>query len=125
VRDALSVGVELSDGGDILDVQLAASRIRVTHQLTYDQADEVIAGAGSADDAAQDLAALRAAADVRRVYREQCGCIEIPLPESKVCVFVSSHFTMDSVEVFALFFQQICWSSAALLDASLIVCASA
>lgn len=119
VCDALSVSAELLPGGEVGQVAVVPTRVRISHKFTYDQADKLIRGAldgsstsevaappaeapsseGEEQPAAvteavtaatvgpevvADLAVLRRAADQRRVYRESKGCIEIPLPETKV-----------------------------------------
>ncbi|KXZ48125.1 hypothetical protein GPECTOR_30g221 [Gonium pectorale] len=108
VCDAMSVGVVLGRDGSLSQPIVTPSRVRVSHKLTYDQADGLLAAAEAAEagtaaeaaaeagtaaaadgcDAAAvaDLVELRRAAVARRAYREARGCIEIPLPEAKIHV---------------------------------------
>lgn len=105
----MSVAAVLSSSGELLSFELASTRIRVTTQLTYSIADDLLAAdigtldpsgtdggstgteASGADGAnfvrvAADLAALAQAARLRRAYRESCGAVEVPLPEAKITV---------------------------------------
>ncbi|GIL70477.1 hypothetical protein Vretifemale_1219, partial [Volvox reticuliferus] len=107
VCDAMSVCVSLGTDGSLARPRVVPSRVRVSHKLTYDQADAVLAAAAAAGEASEadtvapsadcssmgldaaavaDLVALRDAALSRRAYREARGCIEIPLPEAKIHV---------------------------------------
>ncbi|GIL47259.1 hypothetical protein Vafri_4119 [Volvox africanus] len=108
VCDAMSVCVLLDKDGSLERPRVVPSRVRVSHKLTYDQADAVLEAAASTAAAASeagtkapaaegpsngldaaaaaDLVALRDAALSRRAYREARGCIEIPLPEAKIHV---------------------------------------
>ncbi|GLI58810.1 hypothetical protein VaNZ11_000576 [Volvox africanus] len=106
--EAMSVCVLLNKDGSLERPRVLPSRVRVSHKLTYDQADAVLAAASAAAEAASeagtkaaaadgasngldaaaaaDLVALRDAALSRRAYREARGCIEIPLPEAQIHV---------------------------------------
>ncbi|GLC44119.1 hypothetical protein PLESTM_001558100, partial [Pleodorina starrii] len=108
VCDAMSVCVVLGRDGSLQRPRVVPSRVRVSHKLTYDQADAVLAAAAAAATAsaegaaaagaaavegfslnaaaAADLVALREAALARHAYRQARGCIEIPLPEAKIHV---------------------------------------
>lgn len=76
VCDAMSVGVVLGRDGSVTKPTVTPSRVRVTHKLTYEAADALLASAAAAaaegadgeaaDPAAVDvLVRLREAADLR------------------------------------------------------------
>lgn len=81
-RCALSIGVTLNEDGDILgDAIITPSLIRVTHGITYEQAD-----VGVAAQAHPALGLLAAAAYARRAWRLRRGAVTISLPDTKTTV---------------------------------------
>lgn len=77
VSPALSFGIDLDSAGQVMAMQVAASRVRVT-RLTYE------AAAGRLDEAS--LAGLCRLAQIRRARRLSQGAIVLDLPEVKMRV---------------------------------------
>ncbi len=78
VSPALSIGIDLSPNGDILDVEVTSSWVRVT-RLTYAEAEDML----GSEVLLQALEALLAPFAERR---RQAGAVELSLPEVKVIV---------------------------------------
>jgi len=78
VSPALSIGIDLSPDGDILDVEVTPSWVRVI-RLTYAQADALLESEAS-------LQALEGLLAPFAERRRQAGAVELHLPEVKVIV---------------------------------------
>ena len=78
VSPALSIGIDLSPEGEIQQVEITPSWVRVT-RLTYAQADALLESEAS-------LQALEALLAPFAARRRQAGAVELTLPEVKVIV---------------------------------------
>ena len=81
---ALSFGVVLTTDGAIEDYTIAASRVKPTYRLTYEDVDEML-GLNIQDE--PELLAIAHWAEVRQHWRETQGAIKIHMPESSIKVF--------------------------------------
>lgn len=76
---AMSVGAELAPDGSLSNWEITPSLIRVTHSLTYDEADEdLLAGPEGARH--PQLQQLYEAATARKLWRVAQGSIDIDAP---------------------------------------------
>lgn len=76
VRPALSVGASLGPDGSLVDPKVVPSLVRVTHCLTYQQADHQIALGPDADP--PELAQLFLMSRLRQEWRASNGSTDIP-----------------------------------------------
>ncbi|NER78608.1 MAG: VacB/RNase II family 3'-5' exoribonuclease [Leptolyngbya sp. SIO1D8] len=81
---ALSFGVVLTEEGAIEDYSIAASRVKPTYRLTYEDVDEMLALDIQAE---PELPVIARWADIRQQWRTQQGAISIHMPESSIKVF--------------------------------------
>ncbi len=72
---ALSVGLELDSEGEITNIEVTPSRVRVK-RLTYEQAEDRLGE--------EPLQELHRLAQIRNTYRHERGAISIQLPEVKI-----------------------------------------
>ena len=80
---ALSIGADVDmESGEVLQAVLTPSTVAVSHKLTYEQADELLAGA----DDSHPLAMLGAVAVVRAACRARGGAVNVDLPQMEVHV---------------------------------------
>lgn len=80
---ALSFGVTLTDAGAVGDVEIAASWVKPTYRLTYDDVDEMLALGIQAE---PELGILAEAAALRATWRKEQGAIRIQMPEAVIKV---------------------------------------
>ncbi|MEM6835764.1 MAG: ribonuclease R family protein [Cyanobacteria bacterium P01_C01_bin.120] len=83
VHCALSFGVVLTDEGAIADYQIAASLVKPTYRLTYEDVDEMLDLGVQAE---PELLAIARWAKVREAWRAQQGAINIHMPETSIRV---------------------------------------
>ncbi|MBE7380443.1 MAG: VacB/RNase II family 3'-5' exoribonuclease [Leptolyngbya sp. SIO1E4] len=81
---ALSFGVVLTEAGAIEDYCIAASRVKPTYRLTYEDVDEMLDLGVQAE---PELLAIARWAEVRQRWRAEQGAIHIHMPESSIKVF--------------------------------------
>jgi exoribonuclease-2 len=90
---ALTVVARVDADGALLSARVMPSTVRVSHKLSYIEADALLAaaaaggggGGGPADaDAARDLHDLSALATARHWWRRARGAIDIDLPEAEM-----------------------------------------
>lgn len=94
VHCALSFGVVLTDDGAIADYQIAASWVKPTYRLTYEDVDEMLDLGVQAE---PELLAIAHWAKIREQWRSQQGAINIHMPETSIRV---SHDTEhESIEI--------------------------
>ena len=80
---ALSIGADVDmESGEVLHAVLTPSTVAVTHKLTYDQADQLLA----TSEAGHPLALLAAVAQVRAECRARGGAVNVDLPQVEVHV---------------------------------------
>jgi len=80
---ALSFGVVLSEAGAIEDYCIAASVVKPTYRLTYEDVDEMLDLGVQAE---PELLAIARWAEVRQRWRTEQGAINIHMPESSIKV---------------------------------------
>lgn len=80
---ALSFGVVLAEDGEVEDYTIAATTVKPTYRLTYDDVDEMLELGVSAE---PEIASLAHWAKVRQQWRRSQGSINIHLPESSIKV---------------------------------------
>lgn len=80
---ALSFGVVLTADGGIDDYCIAASLVKPTYRLTYEDVDEML---NLGIQAEEELLAIAHWAQVRQHWREEQGAISIHMPESSIRV---------------------------------------
>lgn len=80
---ALSFGVTLTAEGGIDDYCIAASLVKPTYRLTYEDVDEML---NLGIQAEEELLAIAHWAQVRQRWREEQGAISIHMPESSIRV---------------------------------------
>ena len=85
LRPAMSVLATLDDEGEVVDWRIAATQLRVTHRLTYIQADEILE-ANADDSLTKALKTLLRLSRRRLAIREECGAVEFNRPELKIHV---------------------------------------
>lgn len=83
VHCALSFGVVLTDEGAIADYQIAASLVKPTYRLTYEDVDEMLDLGVQAE---PELLAIADWAKVREQWRSRQGAINIHMPETSIRV---------------------------------------
>jgi exoribonuclease-2 len=83
VRCALSFGVVLTDDGAIEDYCIAASLVKPTYRLTYEDVDEMLDLGIQAE---PELLAIAHWAKVREQWRAEQGAINIHMPETSIRV---------------------------------------
>lgn len=91
ISPALSIGVLLSEDGEIQDIEIALSRVRVT-RLTYEDAESRMDEPCFAD--------LEQILMRRREFRQRNGAINLDLPEVKI--FVDENHQVKIKPVFSL-----------------------
>ena len=80
---ALSIGADVDmESGEVVQAVLTPSTVAVSHKLTYEQADELLAGAEDS----HPLAMLAAVAVVRAACRARGGAVNVDLPQMEVHV---------------------------------------
>ena len=94
VHCALSFGVVLTEAGAIADYQIAASLIKPTYRLTYEDVDEMLDLGIQAE---PELLAIAHWAKVREQWRAQQGAINIHMPETSIRV--SQHDEQEAIEI--------------------------
>ena len=92
LRPSLSFEVRFAADGKLADWSFAAAQVRVTHRLTYDEADEMLAP-GADHELSPALRALVPITAHLRKQRLAAGGFELSRPELKV------HVTDDEIEV--------------------------
>ncbi len=83
VSPAVSFGVILEEDGKITDYTIAASWVKPTYRLTYEDVDEMLELGVTAE---PEIARLAHWAEKRKEWRKGQGSINISLPEAKVKV---------------------------------------
>lgn len=97
VRCGLSFGVILSDAGAIEDYCIAASLVKPTYRLTYEDVDEMLDLGIKAE---PELLAIARWAKVREQWRAEQGAINIHMPESSIKVFQDNE--EESIDIHVL-----------------------
>ncbi|MBJ7898696.1 MAG: RNB domain-containing ribonuclease [Cyanobacteria bacterium RI_101] len=92
---ALSFGVVLTESGAAADVQIAASRIRPTYRLSYDDVEEMLQ-LGIAGE--PELKQLAEAAKRRERWRREQGAIFIQMPEAVIKVNAQEEISIQILE---------------------------
>eukprot|EP00547_Thalassionema_nitzschioides_P012791 CAMPEP_0194263988 /NCGR_PEP_ID=MMETSP0158-20130606/47353_1 /TAXON_ID=33649 /ORGANISM="Thalassionema nitzschioides, Strain L26-B" /LENGTH=796 /DNA_ID=CAMNT_0039004215 /DNA_START=196 /DNA_END=2586 /DNA_ORIENTATION=- len=89
---ALSLGVILSEKGDIIDIEVSLSKVEVTYRLSYDEVNDMLAE-GVAYQEEWELGNLLDMAKVLRQKRIAKGCMEgmVPRPIPRANVDVTVH----------------------------------
>ncbi|MCW2956021.1 MAG: ribonuclease, partial [Thermoleophilia bacterium] len=81
-RGCVSVFADLADDGEVLQLRFARTLIRSARRLSYDQVDEVLAGAGTGDAVIDaQLHLLDRVTRVLRTRRLKRGALDMALPE--------------------------------------------
>ncbi len=80
---ALSFGVILAEDGAVVDFEIAASWVKPTYRLTYDDVDEMLVLGIQAE---PELETLAKAAKLRAAWRKAQGAINIKMPEAVIKV---------------------------------------
>lgn len=83
VCPAMSFGVILEENGDIADYTIAASWVKPTYRLTYDDVDEMLELGVTAE---PEIAQLAHWGQKRKQWRQSQGSISISLPEAVIKV---------------------------------------
>lgn len=83
VCPAMSFGVTLAANGEIADYTIAASWVKPTYRLTYDDVDEMLELGVTAE---PEIAHLADWAEQRKQWRQSQGSISISLPEAVIKV---------------------------------------
>ncbi len=86
LRPAMSFLVQMNSEGEILDWRFCPSRIRVTHRLTYIEADRILLEAPENDRLAVALRGLQRLAEAQQRIRNDAGAISLNRPELKIHV---------------------------------------
>jgi exoribonuclease-2 len=94
VHCALSFGVVLTEAGAIADYQIAASLVKPTYRLTYEDVDEMLDLGIQAE---PELLAIAHWAKVREQWRAQQGSINIHMPETSIRVL--QHDEQEAIEI--------------------------
>ncbi|MGC1245832.1 MAG: ribonuclease R family protein [Spirulinaceae cyanobacterium] len=95
VCPALSFGVVLDEAGGIQDYTIAASLIKPTYRLTYDDVDEMLQLNIQGEPEITDLARW---ARVRQSWRMAQGSISIHMPESSIKVKEDDEIVIELLE---------------------------
>ena len=82
-RCAVSVTAVLNEDGGVEEYWMGPSRVRVTHQMTEEEAGDVLEHSPGSHPV---LALLKEAADRRKKHREAAGAVTINMPEAEVKV---------------------------------------
>ncbi|MDB9526921.1 ribonuclease R [Oscillatoria sp. CS-180] len=93
-RCALSFGVVLTGAGAIEEYCIAASLVRPTYRLTYEDVDEMLDLGIQAE---PELLAIAHWAKIREQWRAQQGAINIHMPESSIRVLQEDE--QDSIDI--------------------------
>jgi len=83
VCPAMSFGVTLAANGEIADYTIAASWVKPTYRLTYDDVDEMLELGVTAE---PEIAHIAYWAEQRKQWRQSQGSISISLPEAVIKV---------------------------------------
>jgi len=83
VCPAMSFGITLAANGEIADYTIAASWVKPTYRLTYDDVDEMLELGVTAE---PEIAHLADWAEQRKQWRQSQGSISISLPEAVIKV---------------------------------------
>jgi len=83
VCPAMSFGITLEANGEIADYTIAASWVKPTYRLTYDDVDEMLELGVTAE---PEIAHLADWAEQRKQWRQSQGSISISLPEAVIKV---------------------------------------
>lgn len=94
VHCALSFGVVLTEAGAIADYQIAASLVKPTYRLTYEDVDEMLDLGIQAE---PELLAIADWSKIREQWRGQQGAINIHMPETSIRV--SQENEDESIEI--------------------------
>ena len=86
LRPAMSFLVQMKPDGEILDWRFCPSRIRVTHRLTYVEADRILQEAPETDRLGTALRGLKTLAEAYQRIREEAGAVSLNRPELKLHV---------------------------------------
>ena len=86
IRPAMSFMVQMSPDGEILDWRFCPSRIRVTHRLTYIEADRLLQEGAANDSLAVALRGLNRLAEAHQRMRQEAGAVSLNRPELKIHV---------------------------------------
>ena len=86
LRPAMSFLVQMKPDGEILDWRFCPSRIRVTHRLTYVEADRILQEAPENDRLGTALRGLKTLAEAYQRIREEAGAVSLNRPELKLHV---------------------------------------
>lgn len=92
---ALSFGVVLSEAGAIEEYRIAASLVKPTYRLTYEDVDEMLELALQAE---PEISAIARAAKARTAWRLSQGAISIHMPESSIKVYDDENITIRVLE---------------------------
>ncbi|BFM40386.1 ribonuclease R family protein [Synechocystis sp. LKSZ1] len=92
---ALSFGVILSSEGEVLDFQIAASIVRPTYRLTYDDVDEMLHLGIQKE---PEVGILAQAAKRRHHWRRSQGAINIQMPEAVIKVNAAEEIYIQLLE---------------------------
>ena len=95
VCPALSFGVILDEAGNIQDYQIHASIIKPTYRLTYEDVDEMLELAVSAE---PEIAAIASWAFRREEWRQSQGAISIHMPEAVIKVRNDDEIIIDVLD---------------------------
>ncbi len=92
---ALSFGVVISEAGEVVDYQIAASWIKPTYRLTYDDVDEMLQLRIQAE---PEIPILAQAANQRYQWRKSQGAISIKMPEAVIKVNADEEIYIQLLE---------------------------
>ncbi|QDZ40523.1 VacB/RNase II family 3'-5' exoribonuclease [Euhalothece natronophila Z-M001] len=95
VSPAVSFGVILEDDGSITDYTIAASWVKPTYRLTYEDVDEMLELGVTAE---PEIAQLAHWAEKRKEWRKSQGSINISLPEAMVKVDENEEVEIELLE---------------------------
>jgi len=86
-RPAISCLIDLTEDFEVAEFRFAASRIRVSRRLTYEEADALLQeGAAAGDETGAVLGVLHRLTEELRARREQNGAVRIVRPEVRIRV---------------------------------------
>ena len=86
IRPAMSFLVQMSPDGEILNWRFCPSRVRVTHRLTYIEADRLLQEGNENDSLAVALRSLNRLAEAHQRLRDEAGAVSLNRPELKIHV---------------------------------------
>src|SRR5277367_594908 len=85
-RPVMTTDVRLAADGELIDASIYPARIPIMRRLDYDQVDRILESGASADDTADTVARLNAAAIQLRQRRRTAGAVLMQRREAKVRV---------------------------------------